>query len=218
MGGRGTLKEKIEKLFQKSDGTKKHPPKKLGYIIILALAGILLLIVGNIFSSSPETAEEQQLEQQIEQPMEQPAKETASNKSATTSDMEELETIYTKDLQELLNKIKGVSEAEVMVNLESTNIKVYEKNLVKGQQTTKESDKNGGTREVEDSTEEAQTVLVRQGEKEVPLLIQTKKPEVRGVFVVAKGADHASVKKWIVEAVSRVLDVPTHRVSVMPKN
>lgn len=214
MGGRGTLKEKIEKLFQKSDGTKKQPPKKLGYIIILALAGILLLIVGNIFSSSPETAEEQQ----IEQPMEQPAKEAASNKSATTSDMEELETIYTKDLQELLNKIKGVSEAEVMVNLESTNIKVYEKNLVKGQQTTKESDKNGGTREVEDSTEEAQTVLVRQGEKEVPLLIQTKKPEVRGVFVVAKGADHASVKKWIVEAVSRVLDVPTHRVSVMPKN
>ncbi len=215
MGGRGILKEKLEKLFQKADGSKK-PPKKLGYIVILGLVSIMLLIVGNIFSSSPESMDEQQPIEQT--PTEQPAQETASNKTNTTSNMEELESIYTKDLQELLNKIKGVSDAEVMVNLESTNIKVYEKNLVKGQQTTKETDKNGGTREVEDSTEEAQTVLVRQGEKEVPLLIQTKKPEVRGVFIVAKGADHATVKKWIVEAVSRVLDVPTHRVSVMPKN
>ena len=71
--------------------------------------------------------------------------------------------------QDYLNKIQGVSEAEVMVNLESTSIKVYEKNLIKGQQTTEETDTNGGTRETEDGTEETQTVLVRQGEREVPL-------------------------------------------------
>src|SRR5690625_6556456 len=47
-------------------------------------------------------------------------------------------------------KIQGVSEVEVMVNLDSTNVKVYEKNLITGQQTTDESDKNGGTRKVED--------------------------------------------------------------------
>ncbi|AUJ26302.1 stage III sporulation protein AG [Virgibacillus dokdonensis] len=207
--------EKLKEFFQK-DG--KKPPKKLSYMIILALVSVMLLIIGNIFSTSSETDMEEPIQQPTEQASEPNSKETASPKEATTSNIEELESVYTKDLQTLINKIQGVSEAEVMVNLESTSIKVYEKNLIKGQQTTEETDTNGGTREIEDGTEETQTVLVRQGEKEVPLLIQTKKPEVRGVFVVAKGADHATVKKWIVEAVSRVLDVPTHRVSVMPKN
>lgn len=215
VGGREILIEKLKKLFQK-DG--KKPPKKISYMIILALVSVMLIIIGNIFSSSSETDLEEPIQQPIEQNSEPDVKETASSKETTTSNMEELESIYTKDLQSLLNKIQGVSEAEVMVNLESTSIKVYEKNLIKGQQTTEETDTNGGTRETEDGTEETQTVLVRQGEREVPLLIQTKKPEVRGVFVVAKGADHATVKKWIIEAVSRVLDVPTHRVSVMPKN
>ncbi|RFA37147.1 stage III sporulation protein AG [Virgibacillus dokdonensis] len=207
--------EKLKEFFQK-DG--KKPPKKWSYMIILALVSVMLLIIGNIFSTSSETDMEEPIQQPTEQVSEPNSKETASPKEATTSNIEELESVYTKDLQTLINKIQGVSEAEVMVNLESTSIKVYEKNLIKGQQTTEETDTNGGTREIEDGTEETQTVLVRQGEKEVPLLIQTKKPEVRGVFVVAKGADHATVKKWIVEAVSRVLDVPTHRVSVMPKN
>ncbi len=71
---------------------------------------------------------------------------------------------------------------------------------------------------VEDENEEQQVVLVRQGDQEVPLLVETRKPEVRGVLVVAKGAEQATVQEWVVQAVSRVLDVPTHRISVMPKN
>ena len=95
---------------------------------------------------------------------------------------------------------------------------MFEKNLITGKQITDEKDKNGGNREIEDHTEETEVVLVRQGDQEVPLQVQTKKPTVRGVFVVAKGVDHAEVKKWVVDSTSRILDVPTHRVSVMPKN
>lgn len=109
--------------------------------------------------------------------MNEPAKEVSSEEASATSDVSELETSYEKDLQEMLEKIQGVSEVEVMVNLNSTNVKVYEKNLIAGQQTNDESDKNGGTRKVEDKTEEKTTVLIRQGDKEVPLLIQTKKPK-----------------------------------------
>ncbi|MEC5422287.1 stage III sporulation protein AG [Virgibacillus sp. C22-A2] len=211
------MKKKIQDYFQQKDSESKikQPSRKTGYIIVLALIGLLLIILGNVFTSQPPEADiEQNFENQMEQTIHEPVAEEAS----TTSNVDELESVYKKDLESMLNKIQGVSEAEVMVNLDSTDIKVYEKNLIKGQQTSDENDRNGGTRKVEDSTEEVQTVLVRQGDKEVPLLIQTKKPEVRGVFVVAKGADHATVKKWIIEAVSRVLDVPTHRVSVMPKN
>ncbi|HLR66421.1 stage III sporulation protein AG [Virgibacillus alimentarius] len=213
------MKDKFKKLFQTENGEIKFkkPSKKTGYLIVIALTGLLLLILGNAFSSpSKETTVNNN---HVNNNTNQPAKETISEKkSSTTSNVSELETSYEKDLTEMLEKIQGVSDVEVMVNLDSTNVKVYEKNLISGQQTTDESDKNGGTRKVEDSTEEKEVVLVRQGDKEVPLLTQTKKPEVRGVFVVAKGVDHATVKKWMVEATARVLDVPTHRVSIMPKN
>ncbi|CDO01927.1 stage III sporulation protein AG [Oceanobacillus picturae] len=208
------MKQLLDKLFKNG---AKGTSKKTGYMLILALGGLMLIIVGNLFTSSNETPPQQEITHNLDEESEETAKQVKSNEDMT-SDISELEESYKKDLESMLNNIKGVSEAEVMVNLESTKIKVYEKNLIYGQQSTDESDKNGGTRKVQDSTEEAQTVLVRQGEGEVPLLIQTKKPEVRGVFVVAKGADHASVKKWIIESTSRVLDVPTHRVSVMPKN
>lgn len=215
------MKRFFDKLFSsdKTDSAKKIPSKKVGYVLVLALAGLLLMMIGNIFSSSSsDSNDEMNLQQQTENNLQQQSREANSEEANVTSDMEELEEIYKKDLEAMLNKVQGVSEAEVMINLDSTNVKVYEKDLIKSQQTTDESDRNGGTREVEDHTEEAQTVLVRQGDREVPLLIETKKPDVRGVFVVAKGADHASVRSWIVEAVSRVLDVPTHRISVMPKN
>jgi stage III sporulation protein AG len=51
----------------------------------------------------------------------------------------------------------------------------------------------------------------------VPVVVETKKPDIRGVLVVAKGAENIQVKKWIVEAVTRVLGVSSHRVSVVPK-
>lgn len=211
------MKQKLEKLLRSKNIEEKlkNPSKKIKYIIILALVGLLLLILGNAFTSSQEEAD---ADNHLNNQPQQPAQKSVSEGEAATSDVNELEKDFENDLVGMLNKIQGVSNAEVMVNLDSTNVKVYQKNLIRGQQTTNESDRNGGTRKVEDNTEESQTVLVRQGDKDVPLLIQTDKPEVRGVFVVAKGVDHATVKKWVIEAVSRVLDVPTHRVSVMPKN
>lgn len=213
------MKKLLDKLFRTTDSENNQVSKKTGYIIILGLIGLMLLMISNLFSTGQEEASE---ENSIEsQPMEYQSEEMEVNKSEenqTSSNVAELEMSYEQDLEEMLNKIQGVSEAEVMVNLDSTNIKVYEKNLIKGSQTTDESDQNGGDRVVEDNTEESQVVLTRQGDREVPLLVQTKKPDVRGVFIIAKGADHKTVENWIIESVSRVLDVATHKVSVMPKN
>lgn len=59
--------------------------------------------------------------------------------------------------------------------------------------------------------------MVQKGETDEPLVVETMKPKIRGVLVVAEGAENIEVKKWIIEAVTRVLDVPSYRVAVMPK-
>lgn len=211
--------EKFKQWFNSKTGSdKKKPSKKIRYLIVFGLLGLLLVIISNAFSTSPETEGNETPEPvDTDQTDDDDSDSAFSKKDSTTSDVDELEANYEKDLQGLLDKIQGVSDAEVMVNLDSTKVKVYEKDLITGQQTNEESDKNGGTRKVEDEDEETEAVLVREGDKEVPLLVQTKKPQVRGVFVVADGIDQAKVKKWVVESVAKVLDVPTHQVSVMPK-
>jgi len=205
------LKQKFLQFFQ-----LKNLSKKTKYLIIVALVALLLMILGNTFTTRNHNIENNNFTSEIEQADQ--VEETISKDSSTELIVTELEESFEEDLQKMLNNIQGVSEVEVMVNLDSTNVKVYETNLIKGQQITNESDNNGGIRKVEDQTEETQVVLVRQGDQEVPLLVQTEKPKVRGVFVVAKGVDHAEVKMWVIEAIARVLDVPTHKVSVMPKN
>ncbi|WP_345239611.1 stage III sporulation protein AG [Pontibacillus salipaludis] len=196
------------------DGEK---PTKLAYVVLVGLLGLLILLVGDFFTSDEAGSEGVSPPVQTEsvQPNEQ---ETfGQKKDEADMLMSEVETYYEKELKELLEKIQGVSEVEVMVNLDSTEAKVYEKNTTVSKQHTTETDKSGGERKIEDFTEDEQIVVTRQGDQEAPLLIRTDKPSVRGVGVVAKGADHMKVKEWIVETVSRTLDVPTHRISVMPK-
>lgn len=204
------MKKWLQQLFKNDSNHKK---KKTRYIIAVGLFGIVLLLMANLFT--PKKEEPEELPSTAQEPMGEPAmSEAARSKNGETTD---LERNYEEELRGMLEKIQGISNVEVMVNLDSTDVQVYEKNLVSGKQTTDETDKNGGSRTIEDQTEETQTVLVRQGDKEVPLLVHTKKPKVRGVFIIAKGAESAEARKWVIESVSRVLDVPTHRVSVIPK-
>ncbi|MCT2537522.1 stage III sporulation protein AG [Aquibacillus koreensis] len=212
------MENPFRKLFSqlklKTEDGKK--PTKMGYILVIALIGFLVLIVSNMFQGS--TDENNSISIPDNNATSSEEEVFLSNKEDEKTDqVSEIEAQYEEDLTNLLEKIAGISEVEVMVNLDSTKQKVFEKNLIVGKQTTEENDQNGGERLVEDNTEEQQVVIVRQGDQEVPLIVHTKKPSVRGVLVVAKGVDHIELQQWVVEAVSRVLDVPSHRISVMPK-
>jgi stage III sporulation protein AG len=127
------------------------------------------------------------------------------------------EQAYEAQLKEALDGMVGVSDVTIVVNVDATEKQVLEKTTTIQTQLTDEKDREGGSRKVEDSSSEEQPVIIQDGEKEVPIVTETKKPEIRGVLVVAKGADNIQVKKWIIEAVTKTLDVPSHRVAVMPK-
>lgn len=207
------MKDLFQKISQFFSINNEHSKKPL-YLVIIATVAIFLLLLGNLFSAN----DQKKTTLDLQRPPNEKPEETMNKTDQQDGEVDMLEASYEKDLQQMLEKIQGVSEVEVMINLDSTHVHVYEKNLIKGQQITDEADNNGGIRKVDDQTEETQVVLIRQGDQEVPLLIQTKKPDVRGVFVVAKGVDQPTVKMWVIEAVSKVLDVPSHKVSVMPKN
>ncbi|WP_396954682.1 stage III sporulation protein AG [Neobacillus sp. YIM B06451] len=196
------------------DGQPPGKKTKYQYMALVLCIGAAFMLIGNLFMPGGKE-DEAVLEAAIGQGGGDVAAFGQKKQARKTSN--DYEQAYERQLKEALEDMLGVGEATVMVNLDSTESKVLEKNTVTKRQMTNERDRDGGTREVEDASVDEQLVIIRNGDKEEPIVIETKKPEIRGVLVVARGADNIEVKKQIIEAVTRALGVPSHRVAVMAK-
>nr|WP_246593787.1 stage III sporulation protein AG [Evansella tamaricis] len=197
----------------------KGSTKKLNikYVAILLLLGVMFMIIGSQFTGGDGPSSVPAVQQEVNDEASSEEVFKSDNQPKELNSMSDYETYYESQLKRLLETVVGVSDVEVAVNLAETEKTVYKSNQSIREQYTNETDREGGTREVEDRTKDEEVVIIRSGDKEEPLIIKTEKPDVRGVSVVAKGVDNIQVKSWVVEAVSRYLDVPSHRVSVLPK-
>lgn len=205
--------KKIEELLSGgSNGGRRV--KTFRWLLLLGLAGCGLMILNtfpflNIKNVDP-----------IQQGASPPGSDTApafgSGGKEQTS-FRDYEQAYEAKLRDILTKIVGVGEVEVLVTIDSTEEVQVEKNTKDTQQVTNEKGAGGETRHITDVTRSSDAVTMNQSGDQVPLVVKTVKPKIRGVVVVAKGAENATVKKLISDAVERGLDVPPHRISVVPR-
>ncbi|KOO43964.1 stage III sporulation protein AG [Priestia koreensis] len=200
---------KIFGSFMKGSSGKKS--SKSLYILLLLGVGIAIMLVGNI--------------QKALQPSSEKAAEVSSTVKETPvfgqskgkSKVSDYEDHYETQLKDALDSVLGVDDVEVVINLDGTGEKVFKTNHTNKVQKTEESDEQGGKRVIGETTTDEKLVILRKGDGEAAVMIKTEKPKVRGVLVVARGAENIEVKKWIIDAVTRVLDVPSYRVAVLPK-
>lgn len=207
------FKQSFVKDKAKDEETPAKKPPKFQFIIILVILGIAFMLISNFFSkdhasqTAVPTSSIKQEDQQV----------FGNKADEKTKTIKEYESQYENQLKEALETIAGVEDVTVMVNVDGTALKVLEKNVTTKSQTTNETDREGGKRKVDDESRTEEVVIIEDGEQKKPIVLTTKKPPVSGVLVVAKGAENIQVKQWIIEAVTRLLDVPSHRVSVLPK-
>jgi stage III sporulation protein AG len=199
----------------KIEGKSDKKPGKYQYMLVVLCIGAAFMLVGNIVFKNSNPADTTVATSEKVGSEDVPA--FGINKGSDNKALDKYEEKYETQLKKALQEMLGVRDVTVVVNIDSTDKKVLEKNRVSKSQTTEETDREGGERKVQEASTDEQLVIIREGEKEIPIVVETKKPEIRGVLVVAKGAENIQVKKWIVEAVTRALDVPSHRVAVMPK-
>jgi len=186
----------------------KIPPLKWIWLIFLAILFIGILLMNSYVKK--EGKEQSSLSvPTTEQPV--------SAKPVDQWSIKEYEDFYNTSLKEILEEIAGVGEVAVMVNLDSSEERVYQKNIHVETQVTDEKDHQGGNRNVDDQARDEEVVMISGSNGEQPIIVKTLKPTVRGVVVVASGADNAKVKSWIYDAVQRALDVPAYKISVVPK-
>ena len=108
-----------------------------------------------------------------------------------------------EELTQILQQIQGVGKVRVMLTVS------------KGEKTEYQQNEDMMNSE-NDTSVRKETVIIRDAnDGEMALIIQVIPPESLGAIIVCEGADNASVKLAVVEAVSKVTGLRSDHISVL---
>ncbi|AZN43708.1 stage III sporulation protein AG [Paenibacillus albus] len=187
--------------------------KTLRWLLILGGIGIALVILNSFLDYRQVPASDQQTTSSSTPPSD-PA---FNNSSHSDSPFGDIEHSLENRLKEILEKVVGVGTVDVLITVDSTEESVVQLNEKESQQITNESDKSGGKRTVTSITKEGQVVLYDTSGDKAPIIVKRLQPKIRGILIVAKGAENGTVRRLIVDAVEKGLNVAVNRISVIPR-
>ncbi|KWX70792.1 stage III sporulation protein AG [Paenibacillus jilunlii] len=207
----------LKKLEQWAGGGGSGSPKRshtFRWLIILGLLGAAIMLFNsfvNVKKLDSENTGREPPQAESSQATLQQGNETAPNS------FDSIEQALEDRTKEILEKIVGVGTVDIMVTVDSTEEIVVQRNMNDSQQQSEETDASGGKRHTTQYTRDGEIVTYSQSGDETPIITKRIKPQVRGVLVVAKGAENKIVRGLIEEAVQKGLNVPEYRISVVPR-
>ncbi len=188
-------------------GNGDYPPKqqqqKMLWLAGAIILGIFLILIGN--SGKPGHSGQQKT-----------TAETGEQKASAPSGMTQEEEMLAARLKKLLSQVEGAGAVDVSVRLASSRRDKYAINTTTGRKTTEEKDQAGGTRLITENTGNEQLVLLRDGQKEAPVLEEEQAARIAGVLVVAEGARDPVIKTHLFKAVQVALGVEPQKILVLP--
>lgn len=167
--------------------------KKIKWIVLIGLAGILLILFSEFAPKKTETPED--------------AVSVLADNETFCQQTEE-------KLLSLVSGIQGVGQAQVWVTLESGVEYVYVQEEVRNTDTTKDYGETGVKTLREKDNSEQKYILVNQNGVEQPLVQKQLEPTVKGVVIVCEGGGRAEVTEQVVNAVTCALGISSNRVFV----
>lgn len=183
------------------------------WLIILGLVGVAIVL----FSSFVNVKKVDNENIGREPPTNTPTQETFQNTSAQPDTFGSIEEVFENNIKEILEKIVGVGTVDVLVTVDSTEEIVIQRNVKDSQQNSEESDANGGKRTTTQYTRDGEIVTYDSSGSETPIITKKVKPQIRGVLIVAKGAENQVVRNLVIDAIAKGLNVPSYRISVVPR-
>ena len=146
--------------------------------------------------------------------------ENNGNKTKEENISNNIEAIETKEkqLEKVLSNIKGAGKVSVMITYKNGNEVVCATNIETQTNTVTEKSENGGIKESETVIENKSPVTIDSKNGENALVIVENEPEIKGVIVVAQGAEKVKVKMDLQKAVETVLQVSPSQVEIFAMN
>jgi stage III sporulation protein AG len=192
--------------------------KAFRWLVLIGLIGAVLLLVSSMLNVKKlDPSQNPDLSPPKDEDVQQQAAFLGGGDDKTSA-FTDIETEIEGRLKDLLEKLVGVGTVTVLVTVDSTEETVVQLNEKTMQTLTEETDRNGAKRHITDISKDGQVVLYEVSSGiQSPIVVKKLKPRIRGVAILAKGAENATVHRLIAETVSRGLDVPIHRISVAPR-
>ncbi|EGT0682313.1 stage III sporulation protein AG [Clostridium perfringens] len=194
------LKEKIANLFKQ---------KNITNLIILLLLVIMFYLVVSYFTGVNNINKSEKTN------LEKVSKEDMNSNSQKDSEVLSYQEKQEKDLERILGKINGVGSVDVVINFQSSEVKVPAVDNSSQKSTTEETDSEGGTRVNSQETDGDKIVMSNSSNGSEPVILKTEKPEVLGVMVVAEGAEDSKIKYEITKAISSLYNISVDKVNVL---
>ena len=144
------------------------------------------------------------------------------NNNSVTKDTQELvqtdEKSYEEkqkiDLKNILKKMNGVGDVEVMMSFDNGEKKIPAYDTSAQKSTTEETDTEGGKRVNNQNTDSSKIVMTTSDGNNEPFILTTYKPKINGVIILAEGAENSKIKYEIEQAVSRLYNLSLDKVNV----
>ena len=194
------LKEKIANLFKQ---------KNITNLIILLLLVIMFYLVVSYFTGVNNITKSEKTN------LEKVSKEDMNSNSQKDSEVLSYQEKQEKDLERILGKINGVGSVDVVINFQSSEVKVPAVDNSSQKSTTEETDSEGGTRVNSQETDGDKIVMSNSSNGSEPVILKTEKPEVLGVMVVAEGAEDSKIKYEITKAIPSLYNISVDKVNVL---
>ncbi|NLG79029.1 MAG: stage III sporulation protein AG [Firmicutes bacterium] len=210
----------IAKLLEGRDeaggGLKAPQIRKIGWLILVGLVGVLLLIIG----FSPRLQSPSGTPGMLRPGATDGAAPVAAGPGTEALDvLGSHESYLERRLEEVLRQVEGAGRVSVKLTFATGRMYEYAENATREESTTKEHDSGGVRRETTEvrTSGEVVTTQERGSGYTVPVVRNVLEPRVQGVLVVSDGARDARVRSALTEAVATVLDIPPHKVAVLPR-
>ncbi|HHQ4187928.1 TPA: stage III sporulation protein AG [Clostridium perfringens] len=194
------LKKKIANLFKQ---------KNITNLIILLLLVIMFYLVVSYFTGVNNITKSEKTN------LEKVSKEDMNSNRQKDSEVLSYQEKQEKDLERILGKINGVGSVDVVINFQSSEVKVPAVDNSSQKSTTEETDSEGGTRVNSQETDGDKIVMSNSSNGSEPVILKTEKPEVLGVMVVAEGAEDSKIKYEITKAISSLYNISVDKVNVL---
>lgn len=183
--------------------------KIISNLLVVVIICVVILISLSIFYPKREAED---MNTSTDSEVSEVSKDTNIPESAYSDSME-------SRLETILSQIDGIGEVQVMITYETSTEVVPASNTTKSEQTTQENDKQGGTRTIkQENTSENIVTVSEKDYRNSPIVIKEIKPIIRGVIVVAEGADNPEVKNNLIEAVTTIFQIKSHKVKIYNRN
>ncbi|MGI5824498.1 MAG: hypothetical protein ACOX7J_02895 [Bacillota bacterium] len=189
-----SIKSLAERSLEKI-GFSGEKQRQVKMLLLVLLIGVVLMIFSSCNTGTS--------------PGKFSAADTSISEEFSTSDEEaQLEA----KLSEVLCKIKGVGNVSVSVTLASGSRTEYAVNASTTVNSAEESSSDGSIKNTTQTTSSNDVVF--EDNNQSPVVVQEIRAEVQGVLIVADGGDKSEVCSQITAAVSALLDIPVHKITV----